>query len=66
VYAVAMQMLGLAIGPALAASVISPGHYAYVNWLALSFFALSWVCILPPVLVQQHSATARQLGWRTS
>ena len=66
VYAVAMQMLGLAIGPALAASVITPGHYSYVNWLALSFFALSWVCILPPVLVQQYSATARQLGWRTS
>jgi predicted MFS family arabinose efflux permease len=54
VYAVAMQMLGLAIGPALAASVISPSHYARVNWVAIGFFALSWICILPPVLVQQR------------
>jgi predicted MFS family arabinose efflux permease len=52
VYAVAMQMLGLAIGPALGASVISPFHYDRVNWLAIAFFAVSWVCILPPVLAQ--------------
>ncbi|HVO45227.1 MAG TPA: MFS transporter [Steroidobacteraceae bacterium] len=65
VYAVALQMLGLAIGPALAASVISPSHYENVNWLAIGFFAVSWVCILPPVLVQQGRARARHLGWRT-
>jgi MFS family permease len=64
VYAVAMQMLGLAIGPALAASVISPSHYDRVNWLAIGFFALSWICILPPVLVQQRrtQATDRRLS----
>jgi MFS family permease len=66
VNAVAMQMLGLAIGPALAASVISPAHYAYVNWLAIGFFALSLLCILPPVIVQQRSAASRKLEWRTS
>lgn len=66
VYAVAMQMLGLAIGPALAASVIAPAHYARVNWLAIAFFALSWVCILPPVLVQQHRAQALPTGRRAS
>jgi len=64
VYAVALQMLGLAIGPALAASVIAPSHYERVNWLAIAFFAVSWVCILPPVLVQQSRASARQIGWR--
>jgi MFS family permease len=52
VYAVAMQMLGLAIGPALGATIISPSHYDRVNWLAIAFFAVSWVCILPPVLAQ--------------
>jgi MFS family permease len=55
VFAVAMQMLGLAIGPALAASVISPSHYDRVNWLAIGFFLISWICILPPVLAQQRS-----------
>ena len=66
VYAVALQMLGLAIGPALAASVIAPGHLARVNALAIAFFAVSWVCILPPVLVQQHRATARHVGWEST
>jgi MFS family permease len=66
VYAVALQMLGLAIGPALAASVIAPGHLARVNTLAIAFFAVSWVCILPPVLIQQHRATARHVGWEST
>jgi MFS family permease len=58
VYAVAMQMLGLAIGPALAATVISPSHYDRVNWLAIGFFMVSWMCILPPVLWQQRMRRA--------
>ena len=33
VYAVAMQMLGLAFGPSLAASVIGEGIYVNVNLL---------------------------------
>lgn len=65
-YAVACQMLGLAIGPALAASVISGGHFERVNWLAIGFFALSWVCILPPVVIQQQRARARQVQWGTT
>ncbi len=66
VYAVGLQMLGLAIGPALAASVIAPGHYDRVNWLSIGFFAVSWACILPPVLIQQHRARAATAGWRTT
>lgn len=62
VYAVALQMLGLAVGPALAASVISPEHYQRVNSLAIGFFMLSWICILPPVLRQQRGAQAAKLG----
>lgn len=55
VYAVAMQMVGLAIGPGLAASVISEGAYLNVNRLGAVLFILSFVLILPPVLVQARS-----------
>jgi len=63
VYAVAFQMLGLAVGPALAASVITPEHYDRVNWLAIGFFMVSWICILPPVLSQLRTTQATKLGW---
>jgi predicted MFS family arabinose efflux permease len=66
VLAVAAQMLGLAIGPAVGASVIAPGQYASVNYIAIAMFALSWLCILPPVLIQQQRARSRELGWGTS
>src|SRR3569833_2936976 len=51
VYAVALQMLGLAIGPALAAGVISPGRYERVSWLSFGFFLVCWFCFLSFVLV---------------
>jgi MFS family permease len=62
VYAVAMQMSGLAVGPALAATVIAPSHYDRVNWLAIAFFVISWVCIVPPVLSQQRLAAFRRIS----
>jgi predicted MFS family arabinose efflux permease len=52
VYAVAMQMVGLAIGPGLAASVIAEGDYINVNWLGAGLFVASLVLILPPVIAQ--------------
>jgi predicted MFS family arabinose efflux permease len=52
VYAVAMQMVGLAIGPGLAASVISEGDYINVNWLGAGLFVASLALILPPVMAQ--------------
>ncbi len=52
VYAVAMQMVGLAIGPGLAASVISEGQYMNVNRLGAGLFVLSLILILPPVIAQ--------------
>ena len=54
VHAVALQMLGLAIGPSLAALVINTGDYSYsnVNLLSMLLFALSLACILPPVLAR--------------
>ena len=52
VHAVALQMLGLAIGPALSALVISPGDYSNVNLLGMILFALSLACIVPPALAR--------------
>jgi len=56
VYAVAMQMVGLVIGPFLAASVVSEGNFYNVNRLGAVLFVLSAILILPPVLSQlrQH------------
>lgn len=66
VLAVAAQMLGLAIGPAVGATVITPGQFASINYIAITMFVLSWACILPPVLIQQQRARTRELGWGTS
>lgn len=56
VYAVAFQMSGLAIGPAIAATVISGGDYSNVIYLGILLFVLSLVLILPPVLKQKQLA----------
>ncbi len=56
VYAVAMQMIGLAIGPYLAATVISEGVYVNVNSLGIALFLLSLLLILPPVVIQARRA----------
>ena len=53
VYAVAFQMLGLAIGPAIAATVISDGDYSNVLFLGMGLFTTSLVLILPPVIKQK-------------
>ena len=52
VYAVAMQMVGLAVGPAIAATVISEGTYVNVNILGAVLFTLSFLLVLPPVMAQ--------------
>ena len=58
VYAVAMQMVGLAIGPYLAASVISEGVYINVNLTGALLFVAAWLLILPPVIAQTRQWTA--------
>ena len=58
VYAVAMQMVGLAIGPYLAASVISEGVYINVNLTGALLFVAAWLLILPPVIAQARRWTA--------
>ena len=56
-YAVAAQMLGLAIGPALAAATLVPGTYTNINKIGLVLFVLSWLAILPPVMVRRRLTT---------
>ena len=60
VYAVAMQMLGLAVGPSLAASVIREGIYVNVNLLGGALFLASAALILPAILAQTRRVRALQ------
>jgi predicted MFS family arabinose efflux permease len=57
VHGVAAQMLGLAVGPAIAASIIGEQGYGNVIWLGIVLFALSLLLILPPLLVQRKTAS---------
>lgn len=50
VQAVALQMLGLAIGPALAASMIAPDEYLNAIHVSMALFAACLVLSLPPLL----------------
>lgn len=52
VYAVAAQMVGLAVGPSLAATVIGGGSLVPVIVLGIALFFVSLALILPPVLTQ--------------
>lgn len=58
VHGVAGQMLGLAIGPALAASVIMKDNYNSVIWLGMGLFAMSLLLILPPLIQQKKKVRA--------
>jgi predicted MFS family arabinose efflux permease len=54
VHAVGAQMLGLAIGPALAAGLIGNADYSAVLQIGIVLFLLAWALILPPALLQRH------------
>ena len=61
VYAVAMQMLGLAFGPAVAAYFLEDGDLSHVNQIAAVLFVGSWLLILPPVIKQARQAQMPQI-----
>lgn len=50
VYAVAAQIICLAIGPALAASVLGDDDYAIIIQLGMPLFAIALIIILVPVI----------------
>ena len=55
VYAVAAQMLGLAVGPAFAASLLGDGNYERVIIAGMALFGLSYVLILIPLIVHYRA-----------
>ena len=54
-YAVAGQMLGTAIGPTIAASVVAPSMFTNVIIVSIIFFALTLVFIVPPLFKHQRT-----------
>jgi len=58
VYAVALQTVGLAVGPALAALVVGGGNYGNVALLGIIFFTAALVFIAPPALAQRRHSLA--------
>lgn len=58
-YAVAAQMLGLAVGPAFAASLIEDGDYSRVIVAGIALFVLSWLFILVPLI--KHNQQLKSL-----
>jgi predicted MFS family arabinose efflux permease len=60
IYTVASWKLGLAIGPALAAAIISEGDYSKVNWLGTAAFTVSLLLIMPAVFAQSRLAESTQ------
>jgi predicted MFS family arabinose efflux permease len=54
VYAVAAQMLGLAIGPAFAAGLIEDGDYSRVIIAGIGLFVASFLLILVPLLAHHR------------
>lgn len=56
VYAVAAQMLGLAVGPAFAASLLTEGDYSPVITAGISLFLLSYLLILIPLIAHKRQS----------
>ncbi len=54
VHGVSMQMIGLAIGPSLAAQLLARGGYDLVNTAGVMMFIAAALVILPGVLAQRH------------
>ena len=58
-YATALQMMGIASGPAIAARILEVGGgYNHIMLVAVLFLLITLACILPPVI--RHAALARQ------
>jgi len=54
VYAVAAQMLGLAVGPAFAASLLTQGDYSRVITAGIVLFLVSYALILVPLIAHRR------------
>ena len=54
IIAVCGQTLGLALGPAIGASLISGDNYDNIKWFSILFFSLSLLCMCIPILCQHQ------------
>ncbi len=57
-YAVALQTLGLAVGPAVGAWLLGGNTFAAVHWFGIAAFVTSFALILVPALHQSTQARA--------
>jgi len=62
VYAAAFQTIGMALGPAVGAAVISPGYYANVAWTAVGLFVATLALVLPAAYAESRRGGARAGG----
>ena len=62
VYAVAAQMLGLAVGPAFAASLLRDNDYTPIIWSGIGLFVLSWIFILLPLIKHRRQLQLSHAG----
>lgn len=60
VYAVAAQMLGLAVGPAFAATLLEGGNYANVITAGIVIFLASWLLIMLPLMNHRRKLRANR------
>ena len=51
---VALQMLGYAVGPALAASLLGVGGYLFINSIAIGLFVLAAIMLIPGLRAQSR------------
>jgi MFS family permease len=58
-YAVAGQMIGAAVGPSIAASVVAPNNFTSVILVSIIFFTLSLVFIIPPLINHKHAVQTK-------
>ena len=56
-YAIALQMIGLAVGPLIAGFLIGDGDYTAPQLLCIAMFIASYVLLLPPM--RRHRALTR-------
>ena len=57
-YAIALQMVGLGVGPLLAAQLIGDGSYLAVELVCIGLFVASYVLLLRPILAHRRLLAA--------
>jgi predicted MFS family arabinose efflux permease len=60
VYAVALQTLGLAVGPAIGGLLVGDGSFEGINRVGIALFAIAFATIIGPVLRQRAQVLAQR------